>query len=78
MQAECSDAPEAGQPDGKAAKAALSPLIFGKAVEVDPFEQDRYDRLVAPWAWRQRKSRAGDFTDYSRETVATCVAALGH
>lgn len=78
MQAECSDAPEAGQPDGKAAKAALSPLIFGKAVEVDPFEQDRYNRLVAPWARRQRKSRAGDFTDYSRETVATCVAALGH
>jgi len=126
------DAPEAGQPHGKAAKAALSQLIFGKAVEVEPFEQDRYDRLVArvwldgqdinaamvksgnawayrryaddpaycayeqaardlgrglwrlppadrvaPWEWRQRKSRAGRFTDYSQETVATCVAALG-
>ena len=127
------DAPESAQPDGKAAKAALSQLIFGKAVEVEPFEQDRYDRLVAriwldgqdvnatmvksgnawtyrryadepaycayekaardrgrglwrlqpadrvaPWEWRQRKSRAGNFTDYSRETVAACVAALGH
>lgn len=41
------DAPESGQPNGKAAKAALSQLIFGKVVEVEPFEQDRYDRLVA-------------------------------
>lgn len=126
------DAPESGQPNGKAAKTALSQLIFGRAVEVEPFEQDRYDRLVArvwldgldvnaemirsgnawtyrryadepaycayeqeardlgrglwrlqpdqrvaPWEWRQRKSRAGRFTDYSQETVATCVAALG-
>ena len=126
------DAPESGQPHGKAAKAALSDLIYGKAVEVEPYEQDRYDRLVArvwlddldvnaemlrtgnawtyrryvddpayctykqaprdlgrglwrlpanqrvaPWEWRQRKSRAGHFTDYSQETVATCVAALG-
>jgi endonuclease YncB( thermonuclease family) len=126
------DAPESGQPHGKAAKAALADLIFGKAVEVEPFEQDRYDRLVArvwidgvdvnaemlktgnawtyrryaddpayctyeqaardlgrglwrlpanqrvaPWEWRQRKSRAGRFTDYSQETVAACVAALG-
>jgi endonuclease YncB( thermonuclease family) len=127
------DAPEAGQPNGKAAKTALSQLIFGKAVEVEPFEQDRYDRLVArvwldgvdvnaamiksgnawtyrryadeaayceyeqtardlgrglwrlppaervaPWEWRQRKSRAGHFTDYATETVAACVASLGH
>ena len=126
------DAPESGQPHGKAAKAALSQLIFGKAVEVEPFEQDRYDRLVArvwlggqdvnaamiktghawtyrryaddpaycgyekaardlgrglwrlppaervaPWEWRQRKSREGRFTDYSHESVAACVAALG-
>jgi endonuclease YncB( thermonuclease family) len=126
------DAPESGQPHGKAAKVALSDLVFGKAVEVEPFEQDRYDRLVAriwlgdddinaamlkgghawtyrryasepaycayesaardlgrglwrlppdqrsaPWEWRQRKSRGGVFTDYSKETVASCVAALG-
>jgi endonuclease YncB( thermonuclease family) len=126
------DAPESGQPHGKAAKAALADLIYGKAVEVEPYEQDRYDRLVArvwldgvdvnaemlrtgnawtyrryaddpayctyeqaardagrglwrlttsqrvaPWEWRQRKSRAGRFTDYSQETVAACVAALG-
>jgi endonuclease YncB( thermonuclease family) len=126
------DAPESGQPSGQAAKAALSQLIFGKAVEVEPFAQDRYDRMVArvwldgqdinaamiktgnawtyrryadepaycayeqaardkgrglwhlppadrvaPWEWRQRKSREGRFTDYSQETVASCVAALG-
>src|SRR5512137_3210044 len=41
------DAPEAGQPHGKAAKSALSDLIYGKAVAIEPFEQDRYDRLVA-------------------------------
>ena len=41
------DAPEAGQPHGKAAKTALSDLIFGKAVDVEPYTQDRYDRLVA-------------------------------
>jgi endonuclease YncB( thermonuclease family) len=111
---------------------ALYDLVFGKAVEVEPFEQDRYDRLVAriwrgdddinaamlkgghawtyrryasepaycgyesaardlgrglwrlppdqraaPWEWRQRRSRGGVFTDYSKETVASCVAALG-
>jgi endonuclease YncB( thermonuclease family) len=126
------DAPEFGQPHGKAAKAALSELVFGKSVQVEPYEQDRYDRLVArlwlgevdvnaamveqghawtyrryaddaaycgyeqaarkgqlglwrlplaeraaPWEWRQRKTRAAAFTDYSNETVAACAAALG-
>jgi endonuclease YncB( thermonuclease family) len=41
------DAPESGQPHGAAAKRALSDLVFGKQVDVEPFEQDRYDRLVA-------------------------------
>lgn len=41
------DAPERGQPYGEAAKEALSRLAFGKAVDVEPIEQDRYDRLVA-------------------------------
>jgi len=126
------DAPERGQAHGQAAKAALSALVFGKAVQVEPFEQDRYDRLVArlwlgdldvnaemiklgyawvyrryaddaaycayekaardlrrgvwnppqpsviaPWEWRRRKTLEGRFTDYSRETVAECVATLG-
>jgi endonuclease YncB( thermonuclease family) len=126
------DAPESGQPHGKAAKSALSDLVYGKAVDVEPFEQDRYDRLVArlwlgdldvnaqmlkggnawtyrryadevaycayehaardlrrgfwrlppeqrvaPWEWRRRKSLGGSYTDYSNETVANCVAALG-
>lgn len=41
------DTPEKGQPGGEAAKQALSGLIFGKRVELEPFEQDQYDRLVA-------------------------------
>jgi len=41
------DAPERGQAHGQAAKQALSRLVFGKAVQVEPIEQDRYDRLVA-------------------------------
>jgi endonuclease YncB( thermonuclease family) len=127
------DAPERGQPHGQVAREALSGLVFGKAVQVEPFEQDRYDRLVArlwlgeldvnaelikrgvawvyrryaddpaycayekaardlrrglwsvpqssaiaPWEWRRRRTLEGRFTDYSRETVAECVASLGH
>lgn len=126
------DAPERGQAHGQVAKEALSGLVFGSAVQVEPFEQDRYDRLVArlwlgdldvnaemvkrgyawvyrryaddpaycafetaardlrrglwappqppviaPWEWRRRKTLEGRFTDYSRETVAECVATLG-
>jgi endonuclease YncB( thermonuclease family) len=41
------DAPERDQPRGAASKAALSKLIYGKDVNVEPIEQDRYDRLVA-------------------------------
>ncbi len=41
------DAPEQGQPSGRAAKEALSRLVYGQAVRVEPVEQDRYDRLVA-------------------------------
>lgn len=41
------DTPERGQPYGDAAKQALARIVFGKAVELEPYEQDRYDRLVA-------------------------------
>ena len=41
------DAPERDQPHGAAAKQALSTLVYGKDVSVQPIEQDRYDRLVA-------------------------------
>ena len=41
------DAPERGQPQGAASKAALAALVYGKPVLVEPIEQDRYDRLVA-------------------------------
>ena len=126
------DAPEMGQAYGQNAKQALSSLVYGQDVQVEPYEQDRYDRLVArlwlgdqdvnaemvkrgmawtyrryaddpaycayekgardlrrglwslpleqrpaPWEWRQRKTRDGQFTDYSTETVAHCVGSLG-
>jgi len=32
---------------------------------------------VAPWEWRRRKTPGQQFTDYSAETVAACVASLG-
>ena len=41
------DAPELDQPWGPEATQALSKMILGKKVELEPFEQDRYDRLVA-------------------------------
>lgn len=126
------DAPESQQPYGAKSKQALSALAFGKAVQVEPYEQDRYDRLVArlwvgetdvnaemvkqgmawtyrryaddpaycayekaardlrrglwslpladrpaPWEWRRRKTLGGRFTDYSNDSVAQCVTALG-
>jgi endonuclease YncB( thermonuclease family) len=127
------DTPERGQPWGSEATEALSELVKGKEVELEPFEQDRYERLVAnvfrdgmnvnlemvkqghawafryymkkddaelciyefaarearrglwglaggkrvaPWEWRRRKNLAA-FTDYSGETIAACVAAIG-
>lgn len=126
------DAPESGQAYGARAKQALAALVFGKAVEVEPYQPDRYDRLVArlwlgdvdvnaelvkrgmawtyrryaddpaycayekaardlgrglwslpreqrpaPWEWRQRRTLAGRFTDYSNESLADCLEALG-
>lgn len=41
------DAPEHDQAYGKAAKRELSQLVYRKEVELEPVEQDRYDRLVA-------------------------------
>lgn len=40
------DTPERAQPHGKEASAALAQFVLKKVVEVEPFEQDRYDRLV--------------------------------
>jgi len=127
------DTPERGQPWGKEATAALTALVQGKEVEIDPIEQDRYERMigiiyrgslnvnlelvkrghawayrqymrkadsapcineaaartakkglwaqpkdrrVAPWEWR-RKRTLKIFTDNTRETAATCIAAIG-
>lgn len=41
------DAPERDQSHGAASKQALSKLVYGQQVNVEPVEQDRYDRLVA-------------------------------
>jgi micrococcal nuclease len=41
------DAPERDQPHGAASKQVLSRLVYGNQVDVEPIEQDRYDRLVA-------------------------------
>lgn len=41
------DAPEHDQPYGKAARRELSRLVYLRKVEVEPIEQDQYDRLVA-------------------------------
>jgi len=40
------DAPEKAQDHGKEATAALSRWVMGRDVQIEPFEQDRYDRLV--------------------------------
>lgn len=40
------DAPELGQPFGRAAKQALSDKVFGKDVVVEPKTKDRYGRTI--------------------------------
>jgi len=40
------DAPEHDQPYGRAARRELSRLVYLRTVEVEPIEQDQYDRLV--------------------------------
>jgi endonuclease YncB( thermonuclease family) len=41
------DAPERDQPYGKAARRALSRLVYLENVAIEPVEQDQYHRLVA-------------------------------
>lgn len=41
------DTPERGQPWGREATQALAALVIAKRVDLEPFTQDRYDRLVA-------------------------------
>jgi micrococcal nuclease len=40
------DSPERGQPWEDESTAALKKRILGKQVDIEPFEQDRYDRLI--------------------------------
>jgi len=41
------DAPESGQPFGKASKQNLSSMVHGQSVEVEVMDTDRYGRTVA-------------------------------
>jgi micrococcal nuclease len=41
------DAPESTQPEGREATVFLASRILHRVVELEPFQQDRYDRLVA-------------------------------
>ena len=41
------DAPESGQPFGKASKRYLSSMVLGQSVEVEVMDTDRYGRTVA-------------------------------
>src|ERR1700716_4371915 len=41
------DAPEHNQPGGREATDALSALVAGARVELEPVSQDRYGRMVA-------------------------------
>lgn len=40
------DAPERGQPWENESTAALTKRILGEEVDIEPFQQDRYDRLI--------------------------------
>ena len=41
------DAPESGQPFGKASKQNLSSMVYGQSVQIEAMDADRYDRTVA-------------------------------
>jgi len=45
------DTPERGQPWGKESTGALTGLVAGKEVAIEPFEQDRYDRMIGIVYW---------------------------
>jgi len=41
------DAPESGQPFGKASKQNLSSMVYGQSVQIEAMDTDRYGRTVA-------------------------------
>ena len=72
------DAPELGQPSGKAAKQALSALVFGQVATIKPLEKpDRYGRTLARVfvdgtdvnLEMIRQGMAWHFTTYSKEAA---------
>lgn len=54
------DTPEMAQPFGRDASDALARMVLHKTVEIEPFEQDRYDRLVGI-VYLQDKNVNADF-----------------
>jgi micrococcal nuclease len=70
------DAPEHDQPHGRAARRELSRLVYLREVEVEPIEQDQYERLVGRlWldetdvnAELLRRGTAWVYRRYARET----------
>lgn len=77
------DAPESGQPFGKASKNYLAALVYGQLVEVEVMDTDRYGRTVARIfvdgddvnAAQLRTGHAWLYTQYCKDWV--CVEWRG-
>ncbi|MFM7074481.1 MAG: thermonuclease family protein [Planctomycetaceae bacterium] len=68
------DAPELGQPFGKAAKRALSEKVFGKPADIVVVSHDPYGRIVA----RVRVAGRDVAADLVREGFAWCDPRFNH
>ncbi|MEO8309387.1 MAG: thermonuclease family protein [Pseudomonadota bacterium] len=76
------DAPERNQPWGKQSTAALKQRVMGKQVDIEPFGQDRYDRMVGTVflgdddinAELVRQGNAWVYRQYSGKADATLCA----
>ncbi|WP_066918291.1 thermonuclease family protein [Steroidobacter denitrificans] len=87
------DAPEMNQPGGPEAKQALIALVQGRTVELQPVEQDRYERLIAVvhmevleinremirqgHAWAYRRYMSRSAPDYCTDEARARNAGLG-
>ena len=68
------DAPESGQPYGRASKSALSRIVFGRTVAIVPADHDRYGRTVA----RIRVGALDASTEMVRQGAAWVFLAYNH
>jgi endonuclease YncB( thermonuclease family) len=76
------DTPERGQPGEDEATAWLAARVLGQAMDVEPFEQDRYDRLIGI-VWKDgvnvnaelvQQGHAWAYRRYMRKADATLCA----